>query len=804
MDIFNLERELYRSRININLNEINEGGNENKFLVSKIWESLEDMKIAELDAKVESIYRNLNQESIKSLKEDIDKMSLENYYKMNEIVAGEYPIGCLNNLNFLVETTFLNEYMNNEKINSDINELTPYLFKFRSIKGDGDCFYRSLIFSFLENIIFNNKIMQMKELLIIYHEKINKNNELINQKEYLKKINELNISIVSEILYLIISQLETDISKAYLILLKAFLFCDGFDESIVYFTRYLFYEYISANEDKIISKEFQITVGSLLPDDFIIDLGEKDLYLFEDYYSSNLMKPKIYAEKMVIYVAPFIFNIRMNVLMYDFENNFEKSNIQEKKFWNENGDKNIFQAQINLLYRRNIHYDVYYKYDEYEDFKKYFDIFNNRLEEGHFLGDNNIKDNKENKENSQINKNLLYDSNDYNDNKINNNININKNNIIPKDNINEIKNNIINNEIQPNINNDNKKEIILDNNKNQHDSNNNEIHLNVSGEVNNSLNNNINQNNNSNNINNQINYNLEDKINDINLNEDQISNAILKCKECKINDIIEPNKFNLCDKCLYNNLKSIVLSAFLEFLKDRTNLVNSQDKFNHLIKQKKCKISTVDNITIEDAIINSKYKLDDILLDVRSHMCLFCAQEIETEDDCFIEFPCKCKICSDNCFRKYIEKIGRHITLSDIITVFYRHIKLLSCYCGFIYNTQNVLYMIKEMEKKGLNDAKEVYQNYILNFWNWRCYLCKNNFEIKKDYVKAVFECQNIDKNLLNLETEFKHLICDECLYKNNAFNGKNIFCKICELNHKIISLIKVNEHNEETNPINF
>ena len=362
MDIFNLERELYRSRININLNEINEGGNENKFLVSKIWESLEDMKIAELDAKVESIYRNLNQESIKTLKEDIDKMSLENYYKMNEIVAGEYPIGCLNNLSFLVETTFLNEYMNNEKINSDIIELTPYLFKFRSIKGDGDCFYRSLIFSFLENIIFNNKIMQMKELLIIYHEKINKNNELINQKEYLKKINELNISIV-------------------------------------YFTRYLFYEYISANEDKIISKEFQITVGSLLPDDFIIDLGEKDLYLFEDYYSSNLMKPKIYAEKMVIYVAPFIFNIRMNVLMYDFENNFQKSNIQEKKFWNENGDKNIFQAQINLLYRRNIHYDVYYKYNEYEDFEKYFNIFNNRLEEGPFLGGNNFKDNKENKKN---------------------------------------------------------------------------------------------------------------------------------------------------------------------------------------------------------------------------------------------------------------------------------------------------------------------------------------------------------------------------------------------------------------------
>ena len=108
--------------------------------------------------------------------------------------------------------------------------------------------------------------------------------------------------------------------------------------------------------------------------------------------------------------------------------------------------------EIKIYSKRKLIYCIE-ENDEYEDFEKYFNIFNNRLEEGPFLGDNYIKDNKENKENSQINKNLLYDSNDYNDNKINNYINNNKNNIIPKDNINEIKNNIINNEIQPNINN---------------------------------------------------------------------------------------------------------------------------------------------------------------------------------------------------------------------------------------------------------------------------------------------------------------------------------------------------------------
>ena len=202
------------------------------------------------------------------------------YFKNYELVASTYPISCLNTLKFMVDTTFMNQFVDNDIIKSDVEELTPYIFKFRSINGDGDCFYRSLIFSFLENIIFNNKIMQMKELLILYHEKINKDNKLISQKEYLAEINELNISIVSEILYIIINQLETDISKAYIILLKAFLFCDGFDSSIIFFTRYLIYEFISSNENKLYSKEYQVEIGCLLPDLFIIDRGDKNEYKF--------------------------------------------------------------------------------------------------------------------------------------------------------------------------------------------------------------------------------------------------------------------------------------------------------------------------------------------------------------------------------------------------------------------------------------------------------------------------------------------------------------------------------------------
>ena len=98
--------------------------------------------------------------------------------------------------------------------------------------------------------------MQMKELLILFHEKMNPNNILINEKEYLKIILNVKADEISEILYILITQMEKKIETAYTTLLKVFICNSDFDFGIVLFTRYLLYEYISANEDKIYSKEY--------------------------------------------------------------------------------------------------------------------------------------------------------------------------------------------------------------------------------------------------------------------------------------------------------------------------------------------------------------------------------------------------------------------------------------------------------------------------------------------------------------------------------------------------------------------
>jgi len=44
--------------------------------------------------------------------------------------------------------------------------------------------------------------------------------------------------------------------------------------------------------------------------------------------------------------------------------------------------------------------------------------------------------------------------------------------------------------------------------------------------------------------------------------------------------------------------------------------------------------------------------------------------------------------------------------------IYVKYINCLECFCGYFYHTQDVLYMINELEKRKLEDQKKVYQVY--------------------------------------------------------------------------------------------
>ena len=389
----NIDKELAQSKINIKLNE------KKNYLSSRKWDYLNDNSIDKLNKKINQVYKNMNKKQLEILSNQIEKCVLDHIYNNFNPRESLSTIGTLSSLDYLIETTYYSQPGSVNLMFADKKKLEPYLYKFRTVLGDGDCFYRGLIFSFFENIILTNNVMLMKELLILFDEKMNTKNPLIKEKDYLKQIEKLNIDIVSQALYILIKKMENNKALiVYEILLKLFLYCKDFDYVIIFFTRYLLFDYISSNEDKIFSKENQIEIGCLLPEDFVVDKGVKNEYLFENFYSLQLMRPKSFAEKIVIYIAPFVFNSDINILIYDYGAN---SFIEEKNFVNE---KKKSEFQINLLFRK-AHYDIYYKKDFYDKNKDRLDRLLNILENICYLNAKNpeelLKNNNKNKDNNQ-------------------------------------------------------------------------------------------------------------------------------------------------------------------------------------------------------------------------------------------------------------------------------------------------------------------------------------------------------------------------------------------------------------------
>ena len=682
---FSLEKELAQTKLNININEIND---ENKYLKKRHWDSLDDNKILFLEQKAEEIFKVLDKKRVDNLKQQINKCNLDNFYKNFRPKCNDKAIGSISSLDFLVETTFNCSPNHYDIMIEDREKLKSYIYKFRSVLGDGDCFYRGFIFSFLENIILTNNIMLMKELLILFHEKINPKNDLIKDKDYLLILHQMNIEIVTSILYILINQMESDIEKAYKSLLKVFLYCPDFDFGIIYFTRYLIYEFITANEDKIYSREFQLEVGCLLPEDYIIDKGDKNDYLFEDYFSLQLMQTKTFAEKIVLYIAPFVFNTNMNILIYDFGINGASSSIQEKLFLSDNDTSS--QIQINLIFRKS-HYDIYYKINYYEEFKSYFNILKNIKEDIQVINGNFLKQKEEDDKN-------LHDK------------------------------------IEQNI----------DNNKN-----------------------------------------------------------LPICLECKKQSYKLNEFFCLCDNCLLNNLKTSLLTAYMGFIQEKSNMIKGKEKLNYLLRKTVFNSEVQGMVPIQTALNNTEFKFEDIFLDVRIKLCIYCGENLKSKDDYFIKFPCDCRICSQSCFFNYVEILKQILNLYEKTEpfVYVKYINYLECFCGYFYHTNDVLYMINELEKRKLEEQKKVYQDYIKYVWIWKCMICLSPFKSKYMYYRVFLDTdeigKKIDTKLLKSKKDLKHLLCGSCRQKLNK-DEKIIPCKICEFDHKVKNIVDVDEFNEE------
>ena len=346
----------YNNNYNINNNNNNQNTNNlqqqenSKYLISR---KLKDISNEEFTDFISS----LNIAGIKDLKQKIENSG------DNDKIVGEF-----NTLGHLVEKTY---GYNPEKHNLMVKKyklLSQDIFKHRAIYGDGNCFYRSVLFSYLEQLILFKELNTIKNFIFdvkafLYSSQVH---EICNKLDEKPKLDKALILRILILFYLGVK--NNKLKETYSLLVKAFNNMNSFDQGLIMYLRFCIFRYIKENEDKLYSKEFEINLGNLLPEQFETKSGK---FLFNDFYYKFLLRPGKLAEKIIIYITPYVLCTKLEVVMFEMEENWRKS-------FEFVGEKNTINNLNTVIIYLPEHYELIYTTEFYQRFfnvfKKYSDF----------------------------------------------------------------------------------------------------------------------------------------------------------------------------------------------------------------------------------------------------------------------------------------------------------------------------------------------------------------------------------------------------------------------------------------------
>ena len=348
--------------------------------IPEFYNSLEKSGIISLKSEDFLLLRKMpkkTEQEFNDLKKDIiDENTLQQLYnyldQINCNLKSEVcysSIGGITPLTYLIESFFNADKEKVKEMVDKYNLLSPYIYNYRTISGDGNCFYRAVMFRYLEILIINNKIEYLQN--VIFDIVNSFKSEELKSRRVIKNM-DIKPELTIKILIMIVELLKKGMKKeAHLFLVKSFLTCQKFDYAIILYFRYILYDYIKNNENKTYTKAFPIKIGNLLPAQYETEEGK---FLFNDFYENFLLKFYCEAEKIIIYLTPFVLGIELNIIIFD-DNEDE---IVKKFKWQEDSILNelIINDVISLI-NKKYHYEIIYSPKDYENNKLLFKLYEN-------------------------------------------------------------------------------------------------------------------------------------------------------------------------------------------------------------------------------------------------------------------------------------------------------------------------------------------------------------------------------------------------------------------------------------------
>ena len=344
------------------------------------------------------------------------------------------------------------------------------------------------------------------------------------------------------------------------------------------------------NENKLYMDSFPVLIGNLLP-----LIYEKDgKFDYNSFYQNYLLKMFIPAEKIIIYLTPFVLGINLEIVLFDDN---EKEIV---KHFNYVGKSDLKISSTIFLINKKNHYELVFNYFDNKNFNLVYDLYRNDIKPKYIIEDSDLS------------------------------------NIYIK-----IKNNLKNKENLKDKENTKEKEFI---NNNRLDLKENKILNNNNKEQNIFFNNNINSKSNK----------ETTKVENINKNICIICskyiyfpNKTIKniCQGCLFNEIfIQSKKFY---KDYLNNMISKINQATPN---DFNNLF-----LNKIIINIFDKTYNIKEITEEIEFINNKIPFISNLISCLKHnICLYCHMDMNNSQ---FEIPCGCRFCSLNHLESFFKQL---------------------------------------------------------------------------------------------------------------------------------------------------
>ena len=701
-------------------------------------------------------------------------------------------VGGINPLTYFIEVAFHMSNRNKKDMKEKYNILEKYMINYREINTDGNCFYRAVMFRYIEILILTENIPIFQRFIYDIIESFN--SEEIKKRRIIGN-NDVKPDLTFQILLLILNILkQKKIKEAHQFFVKCISTCKKFDYCLILYFRYVLYKYIKQNENKLYSKNFPLKIGNLLPQQFENEKGE---FLYDSFYENYLLKFFTDAEKIIIYLTPYVLGIELNVIVYDMV-----EEIMQKFVWE--GESDIKSKDVITLLNKKNHYVIVYNDYDNKTYNNIFEFYMSNIKSvilnkslapisTNYESDDKISliepINKENNNKNDIN-NIQKKENENKKPEINMNKIENKN----EKNINEIPDNKINNEIKNN--NDKDK-----NNINRNISNNtNNINPNQNIRQNDKINPNPNNNNKGidlpklerkNNLNikdtNYFGVGGEKKNKKINFNKDNneisnINNIKNNIDNNEIQDYPEKKNQKINIDNNLNNPKEIKPSTQIKI--NKMNAEPDDVQINEKKKKTKTEINKINNAETptqdENArIINIKKTTNKKNKEKKSNkniLCEICKSNPRPNED----FPC-CK----NCFKNELSKQYYDLIQDnkDPIQNIYFRLKNKN------YNLENVIKLFNASFK----DSKLDYQILLENIKNNKCMLCtlKNTISLPCGCNNCKY-CQHIGIYFKECELNSSFICPNKIKYnRNQMFKLGIILHKLEGWNSEVKCIIK-------------